>query len=83
MAALRRHFIAEQDQELLAADRAGRLPPDQRAQMRQPMTARQPLHPDDHACCAGIGFAFHAASTTLSETVLTARSGRVSEPRVR
>src|ERR1700722_10056623 len=61
--AAQRHFIAQQFNQFSRAARTGRLLPDQRAQMRDAMTARQPLHPDQHqrdrsvhGCRAGAGF---------------------------
>jgi hypothetical protein len=51
---------------------------DQRAQMRDAVATRQPVHPDDHDRNRRV----HAASTSLNETVPAARSDAVPGPRV-
>jgi hypothetical protein len=85
-------FRREQSNQLSPADRtAGRLP-DQRAQMRDTMTAWQPSHPENHHrhrrvhdCCSWhwLRFAFHVASTSPRATVPAVRFNGRPGPRVR
>jgi hypothetical protein len=81
-AGLRQHFIAQQCNQFFPADRMCRLLRDQRAQTRDAMAARQPLHPDNHDRRRRFRSSLHAASTSLRETVPPGRSGAASGPRV-
>jgi hypothetical protein len=67
-----RYLVAEQFGQFVPATAALRLKSDQRTQMSDAMAARQPFQPVGHACDSSV---LHAASTTRSETALTARSG--------
>ena len=74
------YLLAQQFGQFVPAAAAHRLKSDQRTQMSDPMAARQPFQPVGHARDSSV---LHAASTTRSETVLTARSGGTTGLRLR
>ena len=75
-----RYLVAEQFGQFVPATAALRLKSDQRTQMSDAMAARQPFQPVGYVCDNN---ALHAASTTRSETVLTARSAGTIGSRLR
>ena len=75
-----RYLVAQQLGQFVPAAATLGLKSDQRAQMSDPMAARQPCQPVGYVCESN---ALHAASTTRSETVLTARSAGTIGSRLR